>query len=321
VKVLLTGASGFVGRALCPVLKAGYETRAAYRQLDQARSDVEAVHVGDIDGDTDWRAALTGCESVVHLAGRVHVMHESKEDPAAVLGVYRANNTLGTLNLARQAAAAGVRRFVFASTIKVNGEGRDQPYTEADAPSPLDAYAISKWEAEQGLWEIAAQTGMQVVILRFPLVYGPGVGANFLRLVQTVERGVPLPFGRIKNRRSLIYLGNLVDAIGTCLAHPAAANKTFLVSDGDDVSTPVLIRGLATALGRPSRLLPVPVSWLKLVGALTGKKIEMDRLLGSLSVDSSTIRKELQWSPPFAMNFGLKETAKWYRDQRTKGLS
>jgi UDP-glucose 4-epimerase len=263
------------------------------------------VVIGDINSVTDWAAALAGCDAVVHLAARVHVMHDTAEDP---LALYRATNTDATLNLARQAAQAGVKRFVFVSTIKVNGEGRDAPYRETDAAAPGDAYAISKWEAEQGLQRIAQETGLEVVILRPPLVYGPGVKANFRRLLDTVARGRPLPLGAIHNKRSLLYLGNFVDAIRACIEHPAAAGQTFLLDDGRPVSTPELIRAVARAMGKPARLLPVPVGVLEFTGALLGKRAAVARLTGSLHVDSSAIRSRLDWTPPYSMEAGLAAT-------------
>ncbi len=247
---------------------------------------------------------------MVHLAAHVHGMQEA-EDDAAVL--YRQVNTEGTLNLARQCAAGGVRRFVFLSTVKVLGEGREEPYHANDPAIPIGPYAISKWEAEQGLQEIAEHTGMEVVILRPPLVYGPGARANFLRMMRTIDKGIPLPFGAIQNRRSLLYVDNLVDAIRVCLNHPAATGKTYLVSDVDDVSTPELIRRMASALGRPARLLPVPCRWMRFVGQLLGKQAVVNRLLDSLTVDSQPIREELNWSPPYSMQTGLVATAEWYR--------
>jgi UDP-glucose 4-epimerase len=261
--------------------------------------------VGNINAATDWQPALPGCNAVVHLAARVHVMNDKAQDP---LALYRATNTEGTLNLARQAAQAGVERFIFISTIKVNGEGRDEPYRESDAPAPEDAYAISKREAEQGLLQIAQDTGLEVVILRPPLVYGPGVKANFLRLLRTVERGWPLPLGAIRNRRSLLYLGNFVDAIRVCVEHPAAAGQTFLLDDGEAVSTPDLIRAVAHAMGRSARLLAVPVGVLELAGLLLGKRAAVARLAGSLHVDSSFIRSRLGWVPPYSMDAGLAAT-------------
>jgi nucleoside-diphosphate-sugar epimerase len=307
MRVLVTGANGFVGRSLCGCLNThGHVVVPAVRRVSGL---VGETVVGCFDGATDWTSVLEACDVVVHLAARVHVMNDRVQDP---LVLYRATNTDATLNLARQAVAAGVKRFVFISSIKVNGEGRELPYSEFDLPSPQDAYAISKWEAEQGLRAIESSTGMQVVILRPPLVYGPGVGANFLRLMRSVERGLPLPFGRVDNRRSLLYLGNFTDAIRVCLDHPAAAGQTFLLSDGEDVSSADLIRRLALAMHRPARLLPLPPSWLRAAGVLFGRGAEVDRLLGSLSVDSSKIRRELGWRPPFSMDEGLSQTADYY---------
>jgi UDP-glucose 4-epimerase len=234
-------------------------------------------------------------------------MDDASIDP---LAAFRSINTVATLNLARQAAQVGVKRFVFVSSIKVNGEGRAVPYRETDAPAPEDAYAISKWEAEQGLRQIERETGMEVVILRPPLVYGPGVKANFLRLIQVVKRGWPLPLGAIRNRRSLLYLGNFVDAIRLCVEHPAAAGQTFLLDDGEPVSTPELIRALARAMGRPARLLAVPVSALEFAGMLLGRRAAVARLMGSLWVDGSAIRSRLGWTPLFSMEAGLAATVR-----------
>jgi UDP-glucose 4-epimerase len=249
--------------------------------------------------------ALAGCDAVIHLAARVHVMRDTVADP---LALYRATNTDATLNLARQAAQVGVKRFVFVSSIKVNGEGRDAAYREIDAPAPEDAYAISKWEAEQGLWQIAQETGMEVVILRPPLVYGPGVKANFRRLLDTVARGWPLPLGAIENRRSLLFLGNFVDAIRVCIEHPEAAGQTFLIDDGQPVSTPELVRAVAHAMRRPARVLAVPVGVLEFAGVLLGRRAAVARLTGSLWVNSSLIRSRLDWTPPYSMAAGLAET-------------
>lgn len=308
---LVTGASGFVGRALVAELLArGIRTREAVRRAITLHPGADCVAVGEVDNRTDWHGALTDVRLVVHLAARAHVMHESAADP---LAAFRAINTEGTLNLARQAAEAGVCRFVFVSTIKVNGEGRNTPYTEFDLASPQDPYAISKWEAEQGLRDIAARTGMEVVILRPPLVYGPGVGGNFLRLMRAVDKGWPLPLGAVDNRRSLIYLGNLVDAIIACLTHPEAANKTFLLSDDEDVSTPELVCRLAAALHRPARLIPVPPALLRIAGTVSGRRQAMDRLLGSLTIDGGANWSKLSWSPTISMETGLAETAAWYR--------
>lgn len=309
MKICVTGAFGFVGQALCAeLLRNGQSVRGTLRQpggRSALLEGVEPIVVGTINATTDWRAALGGCSAVVHLAARVHMMRDDAHDP---LALYRETNTEATLNLARQAAEAGVKRFVFISTIKVNGEGRDTPYREIDVPAPADAYAISKWEAEQGLQRIAVDSGLEVVILRPPLVYGPGVKANFLRLMQWVQKGWPLPLGAIRNRRSLLYLGNFVDAIRLCIEHPDAAGQTFLLDDGEAVSTPDLIRALAHAMGRPARLLAVPVGVLELAGALLGKRAAVARLTGSLYVDSSLIRSRLGWMPPYTMRQGLDVT-------------
>ncbi len=268
------------------------------------------VPVGDLNEKTDWFIALSqGIDAVVHLAGQVPLA-DSKGGAAANL--HHEVNTAGTANLARQCAEHGVKRFVFVSTVKVLGEGKNAPYRDGDLAVPADAYAISKWEAEKALLQIATESGMEVVVLRPPLVYGPGVKDNFLRLMQAIDKRRPLPLGTIQNQRSLIYLGNLVDAIRVCLTHPKAAGKNFLVSDGDDVSTPELIRRVAAALGRRPFLLSVPVSWMKWVGALLGKKEEVDRLIGSLCVDITPIREDLGWIPPFTMQSGLEDTAEWY---------
>jgi len=303
MKVLVSGANGFVGRTLCGHLHT--HGHAAIPAVRRASGLAGEVVVGDMNGTNDWMAALDGCEAVVHLAARVHVMNDGAQDP---LALYRVTNTEATLNLARQAAQAGVRRFVFISTIKVNGEGRDAPYRETDAPAPEDAYAISKWEAEQGLLRIAQATGLELVILRPPLVYGPGVRANFLRLMQWVQKGWPLPLAAIRNRRSLLYLGNFVDAIRLCVEHPAAAGQTFLLDDGEAVSTPELIRAVAQAMERPACLLGVPVRVLEFMGALLGKRAAVARLTGSLWVDSSFIRSRLNWTPPYSMEAGLAAT-------------
>jgi UDP-glucose 4-epimerase len=316
MKVLVTGATGFVGSALCAKLtSSGFAVVPAVR--DKTGLPHEIV-VGSLDASTDWRANLSGCDAIVHLAARVHVMKDAASDP---LTQYRQTNTDATLNLARQAAQVGVKRFVFISSIKVNGEGGDVPYRETDAPAPEDAYAISKWEAEQGLRQIARETGLEVVILRPPLVHGPAVKANFLRLMQMVQRGWPLPLGAIHNQRSLLYLGNLIDAIRVCIEHPAAAGQTFLLDDGQAVSTPQLIRAVADALHRPARLLPVPVALLRLAGWMTGKSTAVARLTGSLYVEGQAIRTRLGWSPPYSMQAGLAATAAAFVQDRVSARS
>lgn len=303
MRILVTGANGFVGRALCGHLaEDGYAVVAVVRRACGLSGEVT---VGKMNGETDWGSVLPACDAVVHLAARVHVMDETWGNP---LALYRATNTEATFNLARQAAQAGVKRFVFISSIKVNGEGRDAPYRETDPPAPEDDYAVSKWEAEQGLQQIARETGLEVVILRPPLVYGPGVKANFLRLMKAAQKGWPLPLGAIHNKRSLLYLGNFVDAIRLCVEHPAAAGQTFLLDDGQAVSTPELIRAVACAMGRPARLLAMPAGVLVFMGALLGKRAAVARLTGSLYVDSSAISSRLGWTPPYSMAEGLVAT-------------
>jgi nucleoside-diphosphate-sugar epimerase len=254
---------------------------------------------------TDWSIALEGVAVVVHSAARVHVMHDTEADP---LAAFRAVNVEGTLNLARQAAAAGVKRFVFVSSVKINGESTQlgRAFTEVDLPNPQDAYGQSKHEAEQGLRQLSTDTGMKVAIIRPPLVYGPGVKANFASLMRAVQRGWPLPLGAVHNQRSLVALDNLVDFIVTCITHPQATNQTFLVSDGQDLSTTELVRGLAQAAGVPARLLPVPVWALQAGASLLGKGDAVQRLCGNLQVDISKARSLLGWVPPVSVEEGLR---------------
>jgi len=312
--VLVTGATGFVGRALCDALtSSGRRLKRAVRA--PAPDLPDAVAVGELGADTDWRAALDGVDCVVHLAARTHVLRETAADP---LAEYRRVNVEASVQLARQARAAGARRLVFVSSVKVNGESTVRPFTEEDAPRPEDAYGATKWEAEQSLGRVASETGLEVVVLRPPLVYGPGVKGNFLRLMRVVARGVPLPLASLSNRRSLIYVGNLVDAIVKAIDAPAAAGRAYLVCDGEDLSTPALVRAIATALGVRARLFPCPVLLLQLAASLAGKRAEFARLAGSLQVDSSRIRRELGWQPPFSPAQGLAETARWYDRARLR---
>jgi len=311
MSLLLTGATGFVGQHLVSELKTRkLPYQVAVRTQTGNSAHPKCISVGDINAHTAWSQALEGVTVVVHLAARVHIIQETSSDAYAA---FRAVNTAGTLNLARQAAAAGVRRFVFLSSVKVNGEGSPHAYLETDTPAPEDAYAVSKWEAEQGLWEISAETDMQMVILRIPLVYGPGVGANFLQLLRTVNKGWPLPLGAIHNQRSLLYIGNLVDAILVALEHPDAANNLYLLSDGQDVSTSQLVELIAKALNKPPRLFAVPQGLIRAVAGVLGKSSAVDRLFGSLYLDSAKIRQELGWLPPFSLQDGLNETANWYK--------
>jgi nucleoside-diphosphate-sugar epimerase len=306
--ILVTGGSGFVGSALLKqLLKDGFEVRASARScLSTALKGVQFHQIGDMTATTDWSAALKGVQAVVHCAARVHVMQDDATD---LLQAYREVNVKGTLNLANQAIQAGVRRFVFVSSIKVNGEATQpgRPFTADDLPSPLDPYGVSKFEAEQGLRGIEAQTGMEVVIVRPPLVYGPEVKANFAAMMCWVARGIPLPLGAIHNARSMVALGNLVDLLVTCLKHPAAAGHTFLVSDGQDVSTTDLLRRTAQAMGKKALLLPVPASVLELCATLLGKRAVAQRLCGSLQVDIAKTCRLLGWIPPLTLDQGLRK--------------
>ena len=309
-RVLVTGSSGFVGGALVSELVAagGIKVRAAFRKGRTVPDAHETFESPDLSPDADWRGGLSGVDAVVHAAARVHVMKDSVADP---LAEFRRVNTEGTLALARQAAEMGVRRFIFLSSVKVNGEGAatGQPFTASDTPAPVDPYGISKREAEDGLLQLARETGMEVTIIRPVLVYGPGVGANFRRLMVWLERGIPLPLGSINNRRSLVAVDNLVDLVRVCLVHPAAANRVFMVSDGEDLSTPELLRRLGRALGTPARLLPVPEGLLQWGMRLVGRKDMADRLCGSLQVDIADTCKHLGWKPPVAVDSALRETA------------
>lgn len=315
---LVTGANGFVGSALCRALsRAGYRVRRAVRNAEPgsasgtATSDIIAI--GDIGPGTEWQAAMSDVACVVHLVARTHVLRDTGLD---TLADYRRVNVEGTRRLAQTAARSGVKRFVFVSSIKVNGESTgDYPFTEKDAPRPEDAYGISKWEAEQAIWQIAAESGMQVVVLRPPLVYGPGVKGNFLQLLRLLARGWPLPLASIRNRRSLVFVGNLVDAIMAAASSPVAPGNTYLVSDGEDVSTPDLARALAGALNVPARLVPCPAVLLKFAARAIGRSDAAARLTGSLQVDSSNIRRQLGWQPHVTLAAGLAETARWYHAQ------
>ncbi|MHB8808915.1 MAG: NAD-dependent epimerase/dehydratase family protein [Desulfobulbaceae bacterium] len=304
MKVLVTGANGFIGTHLCAYLAArDIPCRRAVRRFGDRDGDTAVV--GDIDEATDWSPALTGITVVVHLAARVHVLREEEHDP---LAAFRRVNVAGTGRLARQAAAAGVRRFIFMSTIKVNGEETlARPFAPDVPPAPADPYSISKLEAEEVLGQVARETGLEVVILRPPLVYGRGVGGNFARLVRLVRQGWYLPLGSVRNQRSLVGVENLCSLLTLCLAHPAAVNRVLLVSDGRDLSTPELIRAIARACGVAPRLLPFPPLLLQLLARLCGREMEVRRLTGSLQLDSSQTRSLLDWKPPVSLEDGLRQ--------------
>ena len=318
--VLITGANGFVGKVVGEKMIAdGWRVRGAVRSQEaagQLPEGVEAVIIDAIGADTDWPPLLKGIDVVIHLAARVHVMDDKVADP---LSEFRRVNTIGTQRLAQAAAAAGVRRLVYLSSIKVNGERTDgRRFTEQDPPDPQDAYAISKWEAEQVLHTIEKETGLEIVILRPPLVYGPGVKGNFLRLLGWVDLGIPLPFGSVDNRRSLIGVDNLVDLIVRCVRHPRAAGQCFLAADDLGLSTADLVRQLAAELGRAPRLFSFPPRLLHGAATVIGKEEVFQRLCRSLEIDSSKSRSLLQWSPPLSVAQGLSVTAKWYKTWKKK---
>lgn len=320
MRVLLTGASGFVGAAVLQALSrnANVETVVPLRSpLRHVPAGVITYPIGDLTDDQTAELQAHKPEVVVHCASRVHVMSDTAVDP---LAEFRRINVNGTLALARAASAAGARRFVFVSSIKVNGEQTEpgKAYTAHDLPRPVDPYGVSKHEAEQGLLALGAQTGMQIVIIRPVLVYGPGVKANFLSMMRWLDRSVPLPFGAIHNRRSLVALGNLVDLVLTCIDHPAAADQVFLVSDGEDLSTTQLLGRMAQALGKPARLLPVPAWVLSSAAKALGKAALSQRLCGSLQVDIRKTRELLGWQPPVSVDAALLATARHYQENDKK---
>lgn len=306
MNILLTGATGFLGSVLVRALSRRKDMSLAVALRTQKPSLCSTTHVvGECSADTGWSAALAGQQVVIHAAARAHIMKDEVPDP---LAEYRRVNVDGTLNLARQAAAAGVKRFIFISSIKVNGEATalGRPFTANAVSAPEDPYGISKLEAEQGLMQLAAETGMEVVIIRPPLVYGPGVKGNFASMIKLVEKGIPLPLGAVGNKRSLVGVDNLVDLIIRCIAHPAAANQVFLAGDGADLSTTELLRSVGRAMGKPARLIPVPAGMLQLGATLLGKKAMAQRLLGSLQVDVSKTCELLDWKPPYTVEEGLR---------------
>jgi len=317
--ILVTGAGGFVGTALLRRLQAEpqFSIRAAVRSvsgLDRPEG-ADWIETGDLAAVADWQAALQNIDVVVHLAARVHVMRDSAVDP---LAEFRRVNVEGTMNLARQALEAGVKRFIFISSIKVNGEATPpgQPYRADDAPAPEDAYGISKREAEDGLRELCLNSTMEFVIIRPPLVYGPGVKGNFLSMLRWLDKGIPLPLAAIQNRRSLVAVDNLADLIRTCIDHPRAANQIFLAADGEDLSTPELLRKAAAALGKTARLLPMPAALLNVAARCLGKTAALQKLCGSLQVDIGKTRERLGWRPPLGVDQALRSAAEHYLGTR-----
>jgi len=308
--VLVTGANGFVGSVLCDrLVQSGYRVRAALRREHPLAGHVERVIVGEIDANTEWAAALKGVDAVMHLAARVHVLNDSPGNA----DLYAEVNTRGTRSLALACAHAGVRRFVYLSTIKVNGEQTvGRAYSSLDRPAPVDAYASSKWLAERYLMDVASKGGMEAAIVRPPLVYGPGVRANFLRLMRWVDAERPLPFGAIRNQRSLVSVWNLTDLLVRILEHPAAPGRVWMAADAENLSTPGLVSQIGGAMGRRVRLLNVPVGLLRTFGALTGRADVVSRLCDSLMVDTSQTRQLLDWRPPLDVNEGIARTVAWY---------
>ena len=316
LKVLVTGATGFIGSSLISSLSTanGVTVRAAVRNAPpNVLREIEIALISDIDANTNWRAALNDIQVVVHTAARVHILDELEADQ---LKEYRRVNVAGTLQLARQSVEAGVGRFIFISSIKVNGERTlpDRPYSEDQLAVPQDPYAVSKLEAEQGLQKLAEETGLDVVIIRPPLVYGPGVKANFYSLMKWVNAGIPLPLGAIRNKRSFVSIDNLISLITTCIDHPKARNKIFLVSDGEDLSTTDLLERLGKALGKKTCLLPVPPVLLMVIATLFGKRETVRRLCDSLEINISNSKALLGWEPQSSVDEGFCKTARYFRD-------
>ena len=316
-KILVTGASGFIGNALCNRLfKSNYVTYGVVRNSSARLSDnnFNQIPINEINSNTNWKDVLNNIDCIVHCAGIAHNMNENNN-----LNFYRSVNLDGTKHLAEQAAEAGVKKLIFLSSIKVNGEYTDDKYdksissyqkknsfTHVDPPNPIDPYSISKLEVEKVLHEIYAKTGLETVIIRLPLVYGKNVKGNLARLIRLVKSGIPLPFGNIANQRSMIGIDNLVDLLINCIEHPNAAGKTFLASDGEDLSTPELIKLIASSMGKKANLFSFPISMLKFLGSVFVKREEINRLVGSLRIDNSYTKKILNWTPSISVEEGIR---------------
>ena len=316
-KILVTGANGFIGKMVCAELLArGFEVTAAVRKVpadgNVNSAGLRFVGVGNVDADTCWDTALAGCSGVIHLAARAHILNDEVADP---LAAFRATNVAGTLQLARCAARAGVARFVFVSSVGVNGNQNERPFTESDTPLPAEPYAVSKLEAELALQTDALGEAMKLVIVRPPLVYGPGCPGNFLRLLKLLSTRIPLPFGAMRNKRSFIGIWNLADFLATCLVHDKAGGHVFLISDLEDVTLPDLLRGLALGMGRTVPLFSVPPGWLATLAGMAGKGAMFDKLGGSLTVDASRAHTVLGWTPPVSLSEGLQRTGRWYAER------
>lgn len=322
-KILVTGANGFIGKMVCAELLArGFEVTAAVRKVpvdgNVNSAGLRFVGVGNVDADTCWDTALAGCSGVIHLAARAHILNDEVADP---LAAFRATNVAGTLQLARCAARAGVARFVFVSSVGVNGNQNERPFTESDTPLPAEPYAVSKLEAELALQTDALGEAMKLVIVRPPLVYGPGCPGNFLRLLKLLSTRIPLPFGAMRNKRSFIGIWNLADFLATCLVHDKAGGHVFLISDLEDVTLPDLLRGLALGMGRTVPLFSVPPGWLATLAGMAGKGAMFDKLGGSLTVDASRAHTVLGWTPPVSLAEGLQRTGRWYAERKAKPCS
>lgn len=327
-RILVTGANGFVGRKLCNVLRTqGCPVRSAVRKLDEhcdmMASDAQGsdvVAVGDIGARTDWSQALKDVDTVVHLAARVHILQEMSKNP---IESFRSVNVAGSERLANISVALGVKRFIYVSSISIHGNSTgERAYVEEDEAQPHSPYAVSKWEAELALRRVAQESRLELVIVRPPLVYGPGVGGNFLRLMRWADKGWPLPLGSVSNLRSFIGIENLVDLLVKCIEHPNAAGETFLVADGDDLSTPDLIRKVAKLLKRPTRIFPFPVSILRATASMMHMEDVLDRLCNCLQVDAGKAHRMLGWKPSVSLSEGFEQTTRWYVDTyRARGQS